>query len=72
MSKLLDSVIASLGYCCKYAFFRASGKWSGPQIAAVLGVSTTVVKLWRRQYRQGTLVCSKRCPTVCLKKRGLL
>jgi hypothetical protein len=52
-----------MGFCCPYAFFRATrtgpGGYSNPQIANKLGISDETVKYWRRKVRRQLTRCEK-------------
>lgn len=62
MNHRVKHITKKLGYCCPYAFFKASANEKQIVLAMQLGVSERTVKLWRRQLREGTLTCQRHCP----------
>lgn len=53
-----------LGFCCPFAYFRATIKEKRIVVASELSVSEETVKVWRRKLRDNKLSC--RHTSTCL------
>lgn len=59
MNNKVKHITKKLGYCCPYAYFRASAGEKQIVQASQLGVSERTIKNWHKWLREGNLKCQR-------------